>query len=363
MNKKNLMIIFLLMLVSGLLIYYLYMKPENFGVDDDNTTTTNSITTAPQITCPQATLTSLPVSVVSRYFGIGFNIYPANNTNQVSLPANITNTNLFLIEHIPVVHNNTLGSMYSISTDGQLTIKLRNDQDPTQWWVFTTSNDSTSDYYTIMPYTLTNTPNKYALQYENGNLAIRLYNSPGFESQKWITSSTKITRGIPVLNYSPASMFTPEFDPYASTNTVTPSTLNQQNNQHVSDVLSAVKANIQQYLVQIGSAQNIPQATTSSLGNKEKPLNINLNLGNSSGSSSNIQGGSTLSAFANIDDNTTSSDVLSLLKKYENTSNSNNSSLYNTSDLQTTLNANNGCSTFNIGDYTSNRVASCNCKL
>ena len=357
MNKKNLIIIFLLMLVSGLLIYYLYMKPENFA--DDTATTMPS-----QIICPQATLSSPIISVVSRYFGIGFNIYPANNTNQISLPANITNSNLFLIEHIPVVHNNTLGSMYSISTDGQLTIKLRNDQDPTQWWVFTSETDSTSQYYTIMPYTLTNTPPKYALQYENGNLAIRPFNSPGFESQKWITSSTKITRGIPVLNYSPVSMFTPEFDPYASTNTITPSTLTRQNNQQVSDVLSAVKANIQQYLLQIGSSQNVPQATISSLGNKEKPLNINMNLGNSSGSSSNIPGGSTLSAFANIDGNTTSTDVLSLLNKYENTSGSNNPSLYTTFDLQTALNGNNnGCSTLNIGDYTSNRVSSCNCKL
>jgi len=363
MNKKNLIIIFLLMLVSGLLIYYLYMKPENF--EDPNTTPniTQSQITCPQITCPQVTSAVLPVSVVSRYFGIGFNIYPANNTNQISLPANITNTNLFLIEHIPVIYNNTLGSMYAISTDGQLTIKLRNEQDPTQWWVFTSNQDSTSQYYTVMPYTLmNNTTNQYALQYENGNLSLRPYNTPGFESQKWITSSTKVTRGIPVLNYSPASMFTPEFDPYSSTSTVTPSTLTQQNNQQVSDVLSAVKANIQQYLTQIGSTQNVPQVTTSTLGNKEMPLNINLNLGNSS---SNIPGGSTLSAFANIDGKTSSSDILSLLDKYETTtgSSSSNPSLYTTSDLQNALNMNNGCSTLNIADYTSNRVSSCNCKL
>lgn len=360
------------MLVSGLLIYYLYMKPENFETTTEpqlSTTEPQLSTTQPQrttqITCPQAASTLLPVSVVSRYFGIGFNIYPANNTNQASLPANITDTNLFLIEHIPVVHNNTLGSMYAISSDGQLTIKLRNEQDPTQWWVFTSSTDSTSQYYTVMPYTLMNTTPKYALQYENGNLSIRPFNTPGFESQKWITSSSKVTRGIPVLNYNPASMFTPEFDPYSSTSSVTPSTLNQQNNQQVSDVLSAVKANIQQYLTQIGSTQNVPQVTASSLGNKGMPLNINLNLGSSSGSG--IPGGSTLSAFANIDGTTSSSDVLSLLNKYENTSGSGYSSsnplLYNTSDLQSALNTNNGCSTLNISDYTSNRVSSCNCKL
>lgn len=366
MNKKNLIIIFLLMLVSGLLIYYLYMKPENFdNITTPNTTIQNSnMTTIPQITCPQATSTLLPLSIFSRYFGIGFNIYPANNTNQVSLPANITNTNLFLIEHIPVVYNNTLGSMYAISTDGQLTIKLRNEQDPTQWWVLTTNTDTTSQYYTIMPYTLMNTTPQYALQYENGNLSLRPYNAPGFESQKWITSSIKVTRGIPVLNYSPASMFTPEFDPYSSTTTVTPSTLTQQNNQQVSDVLSAVKANIQQYLAQIGATQNIPQVTASSLGNKQMPLNINLNLGNLD-SKTNIPGGSTLSSFANIDGKTSSSDILSLLDRYETKtgSNSSNQSLYTTNDLQNTLNMNNGCSSLNIADYTSNRVSSCNCKL
>jgi hypothetical protein len=210
-----------------------------------------------------------------------------------------------------------------------------------------------------MPYTLINAKPQYSLQYENGNLSLRPYNSSGFESQKWITSSTKVTRGIPVLNYSPSSMFTPEFDPYAATNSITPSTLNQQNSQQVTDVLSAVKANIQQYLTQIGGEKNVPQVSGSSLGNKQLPLNINLNLGASSNIP--IPGGSTSSAFANIDGTTSSADVLSLLNKYENTGN--NPSLYSTNNLQNVLSTNNGCSTINVADYTSNRVSSCNCKL
>jgi hypothetical protein len=361
MSKKNLIIIILLMLVTGLLIYYLYLKPENFT---DPVTIPNTTTS---VTCPQATNASLPVSITSRFFGIGFNIYPANNTNQINLPSNIINTNLFLIEHIPVVYNNTLGSMYSISSDGQLTIKLRNDQDPTQWWVLTQQTDTTTPYYVITPFTQSTTV-PVALQYENGNLALRPYTAPGFESQKWLTSTNKVTRGIPVLNYNPASMFTPEFDPYSSTNTISSSSLAQQNSQQVNDVLSSIKANIQQYLTQIGAQQNIPQPTGSTLGNKDQPLNINVSLSGiaSSNAGSTIPGGSTLSAFANIDGTTTPNDILSLLNKYETTTGvgaSNSQTLYSTTDLQNSLQSNNGCSTINICDYTSNRVSSCNCKL
>jgi len=354
-NNKNLVIILLLMLTTGLLIYYLYLKPSN------KERFTEPITTAPQNSCPQATIAQLPISIISRFSGIGFNIYPANNTTQATLPTNITNTNLFLIEHIPVVYNNTLGSMYAISSDGQLTIKLRNDQDPTQWWVLTSKTDSTSSYYIITPFTQ-NISTSMALQYENGNLALRPYTTPGFESQKWITSTTKITRGIPVLNYNPASMFTPEFDPYSTTTNINTTSLTQQNSQQVSDVLSAIKANIQQYLTQIGNT-NQTTSSVSSLGNQDAPLNINLNLGG--GGSGSIPGGSTLSAFANISGSASPSDILSLLDKYETTTGSipNSDTLYSTNDLQSALNTTSGCSTVNIGDYTSNRVSSCNCKL
>lgn len=361
MSTKNLIIVFILMLITGLLIYYLYLKPAKKIDTFTEPLTAPSATTVP-FTCPQATVQPIPVSVVSRFFGIGFNIYPANNTSNATMPTNITNTNLFLIEHIPVVYNNTLGSMYAISSDGQLTIKLRNDQDPTQWWILTQKSDSTSSYYVITPFT-TNTSTSMALQYENGNLALRPASTNIPESQKWITSNTKITRGIPVLNYNPASLFTPEFDPYSSTTNINTTSLTQQNSQQVSEVLSAIKANIQQYLTQIGSTnQSVPAVSASSLGNKEMPLNINLNLGG--GSASTIPGGSTLSAFANINSTTSPNDVLSLLDRYETTTgNTNTPQLYSTSDLQSALTSNNGCSTVNIADYTSNRVSSCNCKL
>lgn len=368
MIKRNLILIVLLMLVSGLIIYYLYMKPTrnmNEGFYYEPPTTTAAPTTTIPAGCPQITTPQIPVSCLSRYFGVGFNIYPANTTASASLPANITSTNLYIIEHIPVVYNGTMGSMYAISADGQLTLKVRNDQDPTQWWAFTKKTDDTSDYYTIVPFTLIRSDQQFALQYENGNLALRPYNADTpFESQKWTLSNTKITRGIPVLNYSPGSLFTPEFDPYSTSTNI--NTTSQQNNQQVNEVLNAVKTNIQQYLQTIGaSSTNVPRITTSSLGNKDTPLTITLNLAGGSGSSG-------ASSFQNIgksaftDTTTTPNDVLGLLDRYESAasgSSNSNTTLMNASDLMTAMNSAGGCPSVNLGDYTSNRVSSCNCKL
>jgi hypothetical protein len=265
--------------------------------------------------CPQATLFNVPASVVSRYFGIGFNIYLVNNNSAQNAQSNL----YYLIEHIPIIYNNTLGSMYSISNDGQLTIKLRNEQDKTQWWniVSMDVNDSVSNqsYYIIKPFSQ-NTTN-VALQYENGNLALRPYSiSNIYESQKWITSNVRVTRGIPVLNYNPASMFTPEFDPYSSSDTATSLSLNKQNSQQVSDVLNTIKTNIKQYLTQIGgSSEVVHPVSASSLGNKEMPLNINLNLGGTPNNNNKLI--SSLSSFSNVNGSTTQNDMLSLLDKYE----------------------------------------------
>jgi hypothetical protein len=208
-----------------------------------------------------------------------------------------------------------------------------------------------------MPYDNINQTPQLALQYENGNLALRPFNEPGFESQKWILSNNKITRGVPVLNYSPASMFTPEFDPYSTSTVINNNTISQQNNQQVNDVINLVKTNIQQYLATIGATQNqnVPPVSQSSLGNKDMPLNINVNLGSSSSNSR--------SAFDNISGSTTGSDILSLLNKYENTQNRDDNIVYTSTDLQTALQNIQGCKNINIGDYTSNRVSSCNCKL
>lgn len=361
MNKRNLIIIILLMLVSGLLIYYLYLKPEAFAPGDTTQpqTTNSASTTFPQTTIPSGCPTlppPMPVAVLSRYFGVGFNIYPANGAS-----AGSTNLNsMFLIEHIPVVYNGSVGSMYAVS-NGQLTIKLRNDLDPEQWWVLNRASDSTSTYYNITPYNMINTTPQLSLQYENGNLSIRPKN-PSFESQKWIYSNTRVTRGIPVLNYGPASLFTPEFNPFTSNNMSSTASISQSNNQQVSDVINFIKTNIQQYLATTGAIPNgtgnIPPVSASSLGNKDMPLNINVNLGSGSGS------GSSKSAFDNITGTTTSSDLLSLLDKYETSQTVPSSNkLFSGTDLSTSLQTNQGCASLNIGDYTSNRVSTCNCKL
>lgn len=378
MDNKNLLIIFVLMCISGLIIYYLYLKPETFYSDDTISTplasaasatsatsstpassTSSTLVQVPTVTCPQPTLNNVPVSVVSRFFGIGFNIYSINTS-----PHNISQNNLYLIEHIPIVHNNTLGSMYAISSGGQLTIKLRNNQDSTQWWKLISKVSNGKTYYIIKPFA-ENSAMDVALQYENGNLALRPYMAEQeFESQKWITSNVKVTRGIPVINYNPASMFTPEFDPYSSVDTIKTSSLDQQNSQQVSDVISTIKSNIQQYLTQIsGTTENVPVISASSLGNKDMPLNISLNLGTVGSSLDNLLSGSTRSGFANIDGTTTTTDVLSLLDKYENINNPNQQSEFKNTDLKTALNTINGYKQFNLSDYTSNRVSSCNCTL
>jgi len=124
MNKKTIIFI-LLMLVSGLLIYYLYLKPEAFA--DAPTTTIALTTTSPQTTntngCPTLPPPT-PIAVLSRYFGVGFNIFPVENTSTTQ-----NNNSIFLIEHIPVIYNGSMGSVYAVS-NGQLTIKLRNNLDP-----------------------------------------------------------------------------------------------------------------------------------------------------------------------------------------------------------------------------------------
>lgn len=351
MNKKNLIIIILLMLVSGLLIYYLYLKPEAFADPTPPQTTMPIPSGCPTLPPP------IPIAVLSRYFGVGFNIFPANGTSAATINAatgSVKSNVIFLIEHIPVVYNGSVGSMYAVS-NGQLTIKLRNDLDTEQWWVFNTASDSTSTYYTISPYNMINTTPQLALQYENGNLSIRPLKTT-FESQKWIYSDTPVTRGIPVLNYGPASLFTPEFNPFTSNNMTSSSSVSQSNNQQVSDVINFIKTNIQQYLATVGATPqgNIPAVSTSSLGNKDMPLNINVNLGS----------GSNKSAFDNITGTTTSGDLLSLLDKYETSQTIPASNqLFLGTDLATALQTKQGCTSFNIGDYTSNRVSSCNCKL
>ena len=267
----------------------------------------------------------------------------------------MTPNQIFLIEHIPITSTGTSGGMYSISSDGTFTIKIKNINDPTQWWYMIELKDPIDNsLYEIMQ-SYSNTT--MALQYANGSLSIRPYTAPGFEGQKFIKSNTLVSRGIPVLNFSPGSMFTTEFDPYSTNSSISTSNLSDSNNKQVTDVIGAVKSGIQQYLSQMSSSQSSNQVTSSSLGNKDMPLNVNFNLGSPSNGISN---------FANVTGTTSDTDILSILDKYESKSQSNPNSqvLYSQNDLQNQLDTtSNGCKLLNINDYTSNRVSTCNCKL
>ena len=369
-SKTNLTIILFLMIITGFIIYFMYLKPENFVCPDPSNP---SCTTIPNTTMPNTTRTNttipnttrsvgnvnlicqniptnFPAAIISRYFGVGFNVYPVTASS-----SNVTPNQIYLIEHIPITSTGTSGGMYSISSDGTFTIKIKNINDPTQWWYMIELTDpiDNSLYQIMQSYSNT----AMALQYANGSLSIRPYTAPGFEGQKFIKSNTLVSRGIPVLNLSPGSMFTTEFDPYSTTSSISTNSLSDSNNKQVTDVIGAVKSGIQQYLSQMSSSQSSNQVTSSSLGNKDMPLNVNFNLGSSSNGISN---------FANVTGTTSDTDILSILDKYEAKSQSNPNSqvLYSQNDLQNQLDTtSNGCKLLNINDYTSNRVSTCNCKL
>lgn len=388
MNPKDVnynIIIFILMIVTGCIIYFMFFQTIDKFTDPNPTpsptpsasdsatastdssatsTTSNSSlsTTIPFTTVPVCVpAPTLPTtSVLSRYFGVGFNLTFVDYNN----------TETFLINHIPTVSNGTLGGCYAISQDSLLTIKLKNSKDNTQLFTITTNKftDSKGVYFTIIPVS----NNNFALQYENGNLALRPYEPNSvFEGQKWVMSATKITRGIPVLNYSPGSLFTSEFDPYSTPSSNT-NNMTDSNIQQINDVVNAVRSGIQKYLGQLDNKQQTEQVSASSLGHKDKPFNINFSLYSdpnaSQGSTNPIQ----KSGFADVG-NTPSptsikSDFLSIMDKYGPSSSSGNNSsnniqLYKKSDLDNEISKSQGCPIINLKDYTSNRVGSCNCKL
>jgi hypothetical protein len=279
-------------------------------------------------------------SIMSRYFGVGFNI------------EYVENKNAYLINHIPTTSTGTLGGCYAISNDNMLTIRLKNSIDYTQLWKIIEKTDNISKYYIVQPFE----KNTFALQYENGNLALRPYNlNNNFENQKWILKNTTITRGIPVLNYSPGSLFTPEFDPYSTPNTYS-NNITEQNSQQINDVISNIKTGVQQYLGKLDNKYKTEKVSSSSslLGQKDKPLNININLNSKKKDS-----------FTNVNNNNLSNEMIDIMDRYgpSKTQGSKYKELYKKTDLENEINKYQDCKLLNINDYTSNRVGSCNCKL
>jgi len=400
-NNLNI-IIFILMICTGFIFYFLYMKnidnfdistqpettstqpettstqgettstqPETTSTQGETTTTQpETTTTQPETTSTQGETTSTqpettttqgesiptftqldidklcnskdstPIykSIMSRYFGVGFNI------------EYVENKDAYLINHIPTTSTGTLGGNYAVSNDNMLTIRLKNSIDYTQLWKIIEKTDTKSKYYIVQPFE----KDTFALQYENGNLALRPYNSNNnFENQKWILNNTNITRGIPVLNYSPGSLFTSEFDPYSTPNTYS-NNITEQNSQQINDVISNIKTGVQQYLGQLDNKYQAEQVSSSSLGQQETPLNINLNLSSKKKDS-----------FTNVNNNDLSNEMIDIMDRYgsSKTQGSKYTELYKKTDLENELNKYQGCKLLNINDYTSNRVGSCNCKI
>jgi len=221
-------------------------------------------------------------------------------------------------------------------------------------WKFIEHTDTTSTYIIINPLI----KDDFALQYENGNLALRPYNIiNNFENQKWIVKDTIVSRGIPVLNYSPTSLFTAEFDPYASTTDSYSNNITEQNTQQMNEVINGIKIGFQQYLGQLDNKNQTDGVSTSFLGRKENPLNINLNLNSKE---------KQISGFADISNNNDlPNDMISIMDRYgtDNSTGSKFTELFRKTDLANELSNKQGCKLLNINDYTSNRVGSCNCKL
>ena len=317
-NNLNI-IIFILMICTGFIFYFLYMKNiDNFdtSTQPETTTTQGETTTTQGETTPIFTqldidklcnskVTTSYKSIMSRYFGVGFNI------------EYIENKDAYLINHIPTTSTGTLQGNYAISNDNMLTIRLKNSIDYTQLWKIIEKTDTISKYYIVQPFEKDN----FALQYESGNLALRPYNSNNnFENQKWMLNNTTITRGVPVLNYSPGSLFTTEFDPYSTPNTYS-NNITEQNSQQINDVISNIKTGVQQYLGQLDNKYQTEKvySSSSSLGHQDTPLNINLNLNSKKKNS-----------FTNVNNNNNNNNIKDINYLY---TNKQNMSVTNTNNI------------------------------
>ena len=303
-------------------------------------------------TVPCQTVTQSPVynSIISSYSGVGINIVKVSQGTSVQ-----SSQPLYTIQRIPVTQNATLGGVYAITSDNLLTISVENINDASQFWTLTPITKSTE--VAVMPF-IQNAENvKYALQYENGSLALRVYN-PSFQSQLWIPSTSVFDKGIPILNFNGNSMYTPEFNPYGSIGKISSNSLDSQNTKQVDDVINLIKQGMSQYMAQLNaSSAGTQNVSASSFGNQSNPLNINVSL----------SGESSQSNFADVSSEPQASDVITLLNKYEASADGpvdiGGSLLYRKSDLDAQLKSSMPITSVNIDDYVSNRIGSCNCKL
>lgn len=367
-TKKCCLVIFALMLLTGLTVYYLFMKPEHFTVivnspndsstsgDDSTTEYDDSTIDTTTVSCP----TQRPLawkSIISKLSGIGLNI------NAITPQGGVSNSDqqLYVIESIPTTKTDVLGGVYAIDSNNLLTIVIKNENDINQFWILNQITDSNAENcYNVMPYIQNVAGIQYALQYENANLSFRPY-SPTYTSQHWLASQTVFTKSIPILNYNPASLYTPEFNSLGNNN-VFSNNLNDQNNKQVNDVINLIKQSVQQYMGQLtSSTAGTNNISSSSFGNSANPLNINVMLEKQN-----------TSKFMDIPNPTGSSptdsnNVISLLDKYESATNppvdDSGFMLYKKTDLQNSLQSKMPITSINMNDYVKNPISSCNCKM
>jgi hypothetical protein len=345
-TSKTLLKFLALALLTGFVIYYLYLKPEHFVV-----TTTKPKTVA---ACP--TIAPPPVgSIISKFSGVGINVTSV-------LPSTSTgNQKLYIIESIPVSSSDVLGGVYSITDDNLLTIVVKNTNDINQLWTLTQIKDATgATCFVVMPYLQKVKGIQFALQYENGNLSFRPY-SKTYQAQHWLTSTTRFNKGIPILNYNPVSIYTAEFNPNGNSGSIsTLSNLDDENTQKVNDVVNLIKQSVQQYMTQLSaSTSGTNNVSASSFGNKVNPLNVNIMLKNNG-----------KSAFTDVDAAvpapSESNSVLALLDKYEAATNPIDKSsftLYRKSDLESSIQDALPITSMGLDNYVPNRIGSCNCKI
>lgn len=361
-TTRCMLLICALMLLTGIVVYYLYLRPESLTMLSDLKGTPpnrikesffggdSPVTTIP---CPCAPGAPQFNSIISKFSGIGINVTPV--TQQGS-----STQQLYLINTIPINSNAVLGSVYAVDNTNKLTTVIQNMNDVNQYWTITSTTDASgTDINLVEPYIQKIAGVTFALQYENGNLSIRPFNNT-FESQHWLTSTTTFNLGIPVVVVNPASIYTPEF---AQVGNFTPgsgvsTSLDSQNNQQVNNVINLIQAGVQQYMSQLNQQTNgSNQISSSSLGNGENPLNINVA----------VNGGvKSISPFADVSNSGSTPDVLTLLNQYEQSqspSDYDNYRLYKKSDLEAALQKASPMSAPDVRDYVSKTISTCNCKM
>ena len=343
-QQRNLLILSLFLII-GFVIYYVFMKPEHFYGEEQNTNDNCPLLPPPTYN-----------SIVSKYSGVGLNINPV--TPEIG---NINNQEqLYQIKSIPLTKNDVLGGVYAVTDDNSLTIVIQNKNDINQLWTLNQITDTQNNtVYIVKPYLQKISGVDYALQYENGTLSFRPFDSL-YQSQHWLPSTSTFNKGIPILFFNPLSIYTPEFNPNGSVSG-TVNNLDNQNNKQVTDVLNLVKQGVQQYMSQLNTAtQNTGTISSSSIGNSSNPLNVNLTISKNNSTSS----------FTDVNNDGTpspTSSVIDLLNKYESATSPDNNddfTLYKLTDLESSIkNKTSRYSSINPNDWVYKSIGTCNCQL